>query len=396
MKCDEKKPACQKCSSTGRTCDGYESIFRPWPGQTLEVGDEKQDPAGTNCSFTEFSIVQRDVELLQRCLSTKTLFDVQLGCDKEARELLEASVTNSAIRHAISSLKSFRHDLELTANPPTGTSPPLQGSTPQSGLEQYCAAMGVLASQLSFPMGTNDRLLRSAMLCCQIFISIEQTRGNFSIMAKHILQGLNIMHEHGARPILSASELLPAKHDDLPMLDVFIIKLFAAPCKFADRRLTAASSCEAGTLGEQCSMERQPGGSTGSQTIAPDMRAALTGIAASALRYLESVSDCRSLAQAMRLAEEKTRLLEVLELWLHDLNKSQDGKKSPMPEPLSVLFMRLFYQVLKLILMGSLDSAPTFYVDSHVLIEELQTIAEHVTIEVEVDRFERQQAECQT
>ena len=28
IKCDEARPACERCLSTGRTCDGYPSVFR--------------------------------------------------------------------------------------------------------------------------------------------------------------------------------------------------------------------------------------------------------------------------------------------------------------------------------------------------------------------------------
>lgn len=394
MKCDERKPACQKCSSTGRTCDGYESTFRPWTSNDEFKDGNPSRILATGSSGPVLNIRPKDVQVLQRCLSTKTLFDVHLDCDEEARELLEASLTNPAVRHAISSLKSLRRGLEDTTSletDPAMASP--QSSASNDGLEQYCVAMGVLASQMSSSKAPDRLLLRSAMFCCQIFISIEQTRGNFNVMAKHMLQGLNIMHHHRARPRLLASELLPAKHQDLPLLDVFIIKLFAAPCKFADRRPTAESCGLVVTSDEQDAMERQSGGNNvGQQLIAPDMWAVLRGIATSTLQFLDKTCNCASVAQALHLVDEKARLLRSLELWRHDLSSVEGKRKSSTcrPELLSVSFTRLFYQVLKLILMGSLDAAPTFYAEAHPAIEELRFTAEYVTAQVEVDRLERQ------
>ncbi|KAH8174637.1 Zn2/Cys6 DNA-binding protein [Sarocladium implicatum] len=391
LKCDESKPACQKCASTGRKCDGYDSMFRPWQqtsNSSFRVSDARQ-LSPSHRFISPLSITQQDVDLLQRCLCTKTLLDVDLDCDGEAREILEASLTDPAIQHAVSSLKSIRQDLEHTSNPQQSPSKDSQELVPRDGIEQYCAALGSLASQLSSSVTPDHRVLRSAILCCQIFMSIEQTRGNFTVMMKHMLQGLNIMQEHRARPRLVASELLPAKYDDLPLLDVYLIKLFAAPCKFTDRR-PAADTSRAGTLGHSCPIEGQLAGSNGSQLIAPDVRTVLTKIAASTLQYLDGVSRCASTAQAQELLEEKGRLLRSLELWRHDLSNVEEEEKLPAPELLSVSFMCLFHQIMRLILMGSLDATATFYMDAHTAAEELKMIAEHVTVKVGLDRLERQ------
>lgn len=47
------------------------------------------------------------------------MFDVELGCDNEARQILQASLTNTPVRHAVMSLRTLREDLETSGDGPT-------------------------------------------------------------------------------------------------------------------------------------------------------------------------------------------------------------------------------------------------------------------------------------
>lgn len=104
------------------------------------------------------------------------------------------------------------------------------------GLQQYCIALGGLASRLSSP---SPKGLKSTLLFCQIFISIEQVLWNFAAMIRHMIQGLGNMRQYWARPAFAGHTLVPANDTQLPYLDVFIVKMFVAPCKFAEPPATA-------------------------------------------------------------------------------------------------------------------------------------------------------------
>lgn len=301
------------------------------------------------------------------------MFDVKLGCDKEARQVLQASLTHPPIRHAVSSLRALREDLETSGDVPASVSQ--QTPSYNYGLQQYCMALGGLASNLSSP---DSNGLRAALLCCQIFISIEQVRGDYAAMARHIIQGLKIMREHRARPSLVAeNELAPAHHDQLPLIDVFIIKLFAAPCKFAEPPATAdasemtASPCPISP--HQHSVE-----SPDLRTIAPNIRTELTRIATSTLDFLGKVSHVTSAENALRLLSEKAALLDSLESWLIDLEHVHMEMRPPGAELISVSFMRLFHQILKLILLGALDSSPDLHDELRTGYDRLQDMASNV------------------
>ncbi|UKZ48155.1 hypothetical protein TrVGV298_002391 [Trichoderma virens] len=348
VKCDEKRPFCLRCVNTGRACDGYESPFRIFPSQPSRSSHSGDSSSAVDLQPVQpvqppiIEITPQDIDLLNRCFSTKTILDVELGCDAEARQALQASLTDPSIRHAISSLRALREDFETSGDDPASVAPPTPGY--HYGLQQYSMALGGLTSKMSSP--GSDRL-KSALLCCQIFISIEQVQKNYAAMIQHIIQGLRIMHEYRARPYFATvNRLIPAHHDQLPLLDVFVIKVFAAPCKFADTSTTADTSVT--TLPPH----QQPVESRNFRAIAPDMRTELTRIATSSLEFLSKVSQVESVGIGFQLLSDKAALLASLDSWLIDLEHVQTETEYPRPEPISVSFLRLFHLILKIVLLG--------------------------------------------
>ncbi|OAA56184.1 Zn(2)-C6 fungal-type DNA-binding domain protein [Niveomyces insectorum RCEF 264] len=363
VKCDENKPFCRKCVDTGRTCDGYESPFRHLTSQSIKSGRTGgvrsgagvQPPRPALPALGE--VAPEDIELLNRYFSTKTMFDVKLGCDEEAKQILQASLTDPPIRHAVSSLRALREHLETSGEVTASFTQETPSRDYEYGVQQYCMALGGLASNLSSP---DSNGLKSALLCCQIFISIEQVRGNYGTMAQHIIQGLSIMHEYRARPYFAAAnKLVAAHHDHLPLLDVFVIKLFSAPCKFAEPPATAVSSETTENVCPISSHQQQSAESRSPRTIAPDMRTELTRIAATTLEFLDKVLHAKSAKNARQLLTEKASLLSSLESWLADLELVHGDIKPPSVELLAVTFLRLFHKILRVVILGALESSPS-------------------------------------
>ncbi|CAM1500931.1 Fc.00g100930.m01.CDS01 [Cosmosporella sp. VM-42] len=373
VKCDENKPFCQRCVNTGRTCDGYESPFRSFtsrPVNHAHAGGIKAAVGLQPIRPSSNEIVLQDIDRLNRYFSTKTIFDVKLGCGEEARQILQASLSDPPIRHAVLSLRALREDLETSGDGPVLVAQ--QTPSYNYGLQRYSMALRGLASKLS-SAGSDG--LKSALLCCQVFISIEQVRGNFAAMALHIIRGLSIMHEYRARPyVVAADKLVPAHYGQLPFLDVFLIKLFAAPCKFAEPSATGDVS---GTTSSVClsSPHQQPIEPRDLRTIAPNMRTELVRIAASTLKFLAKVSQVESIGNALRLISEKGALLNSLESWLSDLELVQTEIGPSDAEPLSVSFMRFFHLILKIVLLGALESSSDLNAELRTEHDRLQGVA---------------------
>jgi hypothetical protein len=280
---------------------------------------------------------------LNRYFSTKTIFDVELSCNEEAEQVLQASLTNDSIRHALLSLRALRGNLELKKEGNGSQTDEQQRLSYNFGLQQYSKALISLASKLAYPSLDS---LKSALLCCQVLISVEQVRGNFSAMGLHVIRGLDILREYGARPYLTTNGLTPARHTGLPALDVFIIKLFAAPCKFTEQQFPEASSI------------MTPPIETNDRKLAPNMRAELTKVATLTIAVLGKTTKIQSEQQARSLLSERRGLLDGLDSWLGAFESLQKETQLGEPESISDNFLRILYIILRIILLGTLESSP--------------------------------------
>jgi hypothetical protein len=108
------------------------------------------------------------------------------------------------------------------------------------------------------------------------------------------------------------------------------------------------------------------------------MRTELTRIAASTLEFLGKVSQVESVGIALRLLSEKAALLDSLESWLINLELVQAEVGYPGPEPISVSFLRFFHLILKIVLLGALDSSPDLYAELRTENDRLQGVANNV------------------
>lgn len=185
------------------------------------------------------------------------------------------------------------------------------------------------------------------------------------------------MHEYRARPTFAGKRLVPAHHSQLPLLDVFIIKMFAAPCKFAEPPAAVDKSRPA-VSGVLTPPHQQTIESLSIRAIAPDMRTELTRLATSTLEFLGRVSHMGSAGEGIRLLSEKASLLKSLASWLNDLGLVYKDSGSPGSESLSVSFLRFFHQALKVILLGALDSSPDLATELRTENDRLQGIAKSI------------------
>ena len=116
------------------------------------------------------------------------------------------------------------------------------------------------------------------------------------------------------------------------------------------------------------------------------MRTELTGIAASTLDFLGNVSQVESVGIALRLLCEKAALLDSLESWLIDLELVQTEIGPLGHEPISVSFLRFFHLILKIVLLGALDSSPDLYAELRTENDRLQGVAKNVAKRVRAYR----------
>lgn len=173
VKCDEAKPTCYRCTSTGRKCDGYS-----------EHGD------GTDTRVTEDKAQQPSTQLVRLSALELRPFGTP-GTDRERRSLhffcfrpvthlsgfygdddfwshwvLQAAYHDEGIRHAIVALSSIYERFEkLGRSDSSDNDDQLEFS-----LRQYNLAIGKLVNQ---PVTYNRPTADSYLASCIIFICIE-------------------------------------------------------------------------------------------------------------------------------------------------------------------------------------------------------------------------------
>lgn len=172
MKCDETKPACQKCTSTGRKCDGY---------------DESQN---TQLSISRYSIPfqvpgsQRDRQMLH-FFSSQWAIDLSghMDADFWGRIVLQRIPHQGVVRDAVIALSCL--NFENT----TGS------SSHEVSLRQYTKALRSLHKYIN---GNQDvaESTEVALICGAMFYCFESARGYSGAAMQHLQNGLTILTQN--------------------------------------------------------------------------------------------------------------------------------------------------------------------------------------------------------
>ncbi|KAF2444004.1 hypothetical protein P171DRAFT_23850 [Karstenula rhodostoma CBS 690.94] len=213
VKCDEGKPACHRCISTGRRCDGYGI----WGGG----GNGYAEPLGATAS--PFSRRSQHPLLLVSVPAPCYTSDEQLYLDWFyvrtvpkipgmfphgfwSTLLRQASMAEPAILHATLTLssahKTTRGEEDFTKRMKT------PDEQDDFMLRNYSKAIRHLQPHLA----TKDRAsLRIALIACAIFTCLEFLRGNFMTAQTHLTNGLRVLQEsygdeHNGVVILRATD----------------------------------------------------------------------------------------------------------------------------------------------------------------------------------------------
>ncbi|KAF2201165.1 hypothetical protein GQ43DRAFT_46309 [Delitschia confertaspora ATCC 74209] len=188
VKCDEAKPHCQRCTSTGRKCDGYTQISQSRsPSQETQIVLLKPPHSPT------FSPLQSDEEQLsfQFFLQHSTIeFSGLFESPFWQRHILQASHTYPAIRHAVIGIGAMHRKYiegSRTVVPDDASDRQLHFA-----LEQYNKAIREIL-QSSQPTSISDKV--TMMVACILFNSLACLQGHQSMALEHLRNGLRLLKE---------------------------------------------------------------------------------------------------------------------------------------------------------------------------------------------------------
>ncbi|KAF7180853.1 hypothetical protein CNMCM7691_010144 [Aspergillus felis] len=193
VKCDEGYPACHRCLSTGRTCDGYGI----WGG-----GSSNRPMRPSAVAVNSALVIRPTSDFL---LSTRTnneegrylnWFKERTGSKMSGSFfsefwsgfVLQAGMSDPAVLHGILALSSV-HRQGILNDDGLKTE-----NEEKVTLTRYSKAISYLQPHFK----TKDRTaFRIALIVCVLFIALELLRGHFESARIHLQQGLNLLEGSG-------------------------------------------------------------------------------------------------------------------------------------------------------------------------------------------------------
>lgn len=203
VKCDERFPACNRCVSTGRVCDGYGI----WGGGGNSYGERyaKSTSPSEQCSATfpgplvhRISARPGLATASERAYmdwfqgQTATRLPGVFGSGFWDYLVLQASATEPAVLHAVLALSCAHRSTSIAGIQKA----PLDSNGPdkheQFCLRQYSSAICGLKPHF---MSSTRESLRVALIACLIFTCLEFVRGHYQTAKTHLQNGLQLLNQ---------------------------------------------------------------------------------------------------------------------------------------------------------------------------------------------------------
>lgn len=195
VKCDETKPACTRCTSTGRKCEGYPALT-PSPPSRDSRSPAAQSPDLALATLRSLSVYRVSSEIpgdnAERrsfyYLRERAVYDISGYFESEFwdRLVLQIGHTEPSVRHALLALSSLCETYESQDLMDDHSQFRLQFA-----LQHYNKAVRLVAEYLSTLQPRLDVILTS----CLVFAWLEIMRNDFDAGLRHLNSGLRILDD---------------------------------------------------------------------------------------------------------------------------------------------------------------------------------------------------------
>jgi hypothetical protein len=225
IKCDEAKPACTRCVSTGRKCDGYGKVQKQntengalqiqvqirkkssdWPNQPLQPAIYVGFPGG-----------QQERRIFHRFRDrTVPAFTGYAHSQFWESLVLRVGQQEPAVYHAIVALGAIHEEYQVHGAVWNGSS--IQKPLYRQALQQYSSALRQLNDRLQQKSYSNVEIV---LISCILFICFEILQGNAMAALSHFEGGMSVLQDLVARSqsngntrasIISTGELYELYH----------------------------------------------------------------------------------------------------------------------------------------------------------------------------------------
>ncbi|PQE13475.1 putative UPC2 Regulatory involved in control of sterol uptake protein [Rutstroemia sp. NJR-2017a WRK4] len=180
IKCDEAKPRCKRCVTTGRNCDGYSSDITIFKDSVALIQRISVHISGTTEEKRSFEFFLRNTAAELSGYYDSSFWE---------RLVLAACAQKPSLRHAVIALGALHEDFSRKGMVPS--IPPAEDPNHPFAMKQYGKAMGALRRSLA--NGKEDPL--TALMSCILFFCFDSLRGWFESAMAHLQSGLGILRD---------------------------------------------------------------------------------------------------------------------------------------------------------------------------------------------------------
>ena len=186
MRCDEGKPVCTRCVSTGRTCNGYSPILN-------DISSVTSSPV----SLSLYSnVLPREHRAFEYFLSrTAPGLTGHFPREIHSVRVPKLSFSEPSLWHIVIALSSVHQGYAHSAQDPDRDK---QLAEYSFSLKHYSLAVESLKEDISCQPANIETIL----LCCMLFVCFDSLRGNYTVVLTHLNSGQKILcSEIGARKL---------------------------------------------------------------------------------------------------------------------------------------------------------------------------------------------------
>ncbi|OLN97775.1 hypothetical protein CCHL11_07921 [Colletotrichum chlorophyti] len=183
------RPACRRCVTTGRTCDGY-GVWGPGDGGKRLMSTQAPAISYNHTRAAVSGLPDSDKRHYEWFVH-RTIYKLVGIFDSPFWEtlILQMSSSEPAVLHAVLTVSSV-HKSE-TANIQLS-----EGAPAVAGMQDYCAlrhynrSIGLLQGHLSSDNPTSTRI---ALVCCLLFVSLEYLQKRYETGYLHLSNGVRLL-----------------------------------------------------------------------------------------------------------------------------------------------------------------------------------------------------------
>ncbi|KAK5115946.1 hypothetical protein LTR62_000402 [Meristemomyces frigidus] len=208
VKCDELKPSCERCTSTGRKCDGY-------AGPPAASHQLQESPSTALClDLCSDSLERQSFHFFRTrtvpCISgyfQDPLWD---------RLLLQLSQSEMAVRHAVNALGALHEQRQFrfsTGEEEDGVGPAIVPLGSEFVMQQYSKAL----QGLQLLLRSDKMPLDVVIACCLVLTHFEAMRESFVPAIVHVEHAIGILQ---AKTAFDARKIEPSLVRALLCLDI--------------------------------------------------------------------------------------------------------------------------------------------------------------------------------